>query len=100
MEIDQTLPLELKEGSVFAASTLVCSAYCDVNIKLSDTIMPLPNEVTCNVHGVRSEFLAIGDRTHEQELLKSIEISRTFGQLRVFKNQKCLFRIDLDIRLL
>lgn len=65
MEIDQTLPLELKEGSVFAASTLVCSAYCDVNIKLSDTIMPLPNEVTCNVHGVRSEFLAIGDRSHK-----------------------------------
>lgn len=64
MEIDQTLPLELKEGSVFAASTLVCSAYCDVNVKLSDTIMPLPNEVTCNVHGVRSEFLAIGDRSH------------------------------------
>ena len=65
MEIDQTLPLELKEGSVFAASTLVCSAYCDVNVKLSDTIMPLPNEVTCNVHGVRSEFLAIGDRSHK-----------------------------------
>lgn len=65
MEIDQTLPLELKEGSVFAASTVVCSAYCDVNVKLSDTIMPLPNEVTCNVHGVRSEFLAIGDRSHK-----------------------------------
>merc|ERR1719265_122725 len=28
---------------------------------LSDTIMPLPNEVTCNVHGVREEFLKIGD---------------------------------------
>ena len=63
LNIDKNLPLELKEGSVFAASTLVCSAYCDVNVKLSDTIMPLPNEVTCNVHGVRSEFLAIGDRT-------------------------------------
>jgi len=54
-------PDELKEASVFAASTMVCSAYCDVNIKLSDTIMPLPNEVTCNVHGVREEFLTIGN---------------------------------------
>lgn len=55
-------PDSVKELSVYAASTLVCSAYCDVNIKLSDTIMPLPNEVTCNVHGVRDEFLAIGDQ--------------------------------------
>jgi len=58
------LSVEMKEATVFAASTLVCSAYCDVNIKLSDTIMPLPNEVTCNVHGVRDEFLEIGDRLH------------------------------------
>ena len=58
-----TLPPDFKEATVFAASTLVCSAYCDVNVKLSDTIMPLPNEVTCNVHGVRSEFLEVGDRT-------------------------------------
>jgi len=55
------VPDELKEASVFASSTIVCSAYCDVNIKLSDTIMPLPNEVTCNVHGVRDEFLQVGD---------------------------------------
>ncbi|CAE7405620.1 DGD1 [Symbiodinium sp. CCMP2592] len=60
------MPVELKEASVFTASTIVCSAYCDVNIKLSDTIMPLPNEVTCNVHGVRSDFLQIGDRSHVQ----------------------------------
>ena len=61
--ISGRMPVEFKEASVFAASTVVCSAYCDVNIKLSDTIMPLPNEVTCNVHGVRSDFLTIGDRT-------------------------------------
>lgn len=54
-------PDSVKEASVHAASTLVCSAYCDVNIKLSDTLMPLPNEVTCNVHGVRDEFLKVGD---------------------------------------
>ena len=83
MEIDQTLPLELKEGSVFAASTLVCSAYCDVNVKLSDTIMPLPNEVTCNVHGVRSEFLAIGDRT--QHTNKPCRNLTFIGKSRLFK---------------
>eukprot|EP00929_Paragymnodinium_shiwhaense_P059008 TRINITY_DN29540_c0_g1_i1.p1 TRINITY_DN29540_c0_g1~~TRINITY_DN29540_c0_g1_i1.p1 ORF type:complete len:702 (+),score=205.26 TRINITY_DN29540_c0_g1_i1:136-2241(+) len=52
----------VQEGSLTVSSTVVCLAYCDVNVKLSDTIIPLPNEVTCNVHGVRDEFLYIGDR--------------------------------------
>jgi len=55
------VPAQMKEFVIFAVSSLVCSAYCDVNIKLSDTIMPLPNEVTQNVHGVRDEFIAVGD---------------------------------------
>mmetsp|Transcript_87628 Transcript_87628/g.281203 ORF Transcript_87628/g.281203 Transcript_87628/m.281203 type:complete len:736 (-) Transcript_87628:155-2362(-) len=61
------IPDEIKEASVFAATTWVCSAYCDVNIKLSSTIMPLPNEVTCNVHGCRDEFLEIGDMCGKPE---------------------------------
>jgi len=65
---DLDVPEELMEASVFAASTMVCSAYCDVNIKLSDTIMPLPNEVTCNVHGVREDFLRIGDSRVQQDV--------------------------------
>jgi len=56
------VPGGVKEASVFTITTLVCSAYCDINVKLSDTIMPLPNAVTCNVHGVRGAFLDIGDR--------------------------------------
>jgi len=40
----------------------MCQAYCDKVIKLSDAIQPLPRSVTCNVHGVRSEFLDIGRR--------------------------------------
>jgi len=56
------IPGGMKEASVFTITTLVCSAYCDINVKLSDTIMPLPNAVTCNVHGVRGAFLDIGDR--------------------------------------
>lgn len=66
----ELLPSELLEFSVFASSAMVCSAYVDVNIKLSDTIMPLPNEVTCNVHGVRQEFLDIGDHMSSKSWLK------------------------------
>lgn len=29
-------------------------------IKLSDAVQPLPRQVTCNVHGVGANFLAIG----------------------------------------
>lgn len=29
-------------------------------IKLSDAVQKLPNQVTCNVHGVGSNFLAVG----------------------------------------
>lgn len=79
-----SLPPEFKEVSVFAASTLVCSAYCDVNVKLSDTIMPLPNEVTCNVHGVRSEFLDIGDRTVWKEVVFSTDPDRSSTSVSAF----------------
>jgi digalactosyldiacylglycerol synthase len=69
IQTSQFMPDSIKETAVFAASTLVCSAYCDVNIKLSDTIMPLPNEVTCNVHGVRQEFIAIGESMGKNHLV-------------------------------
>jgi digalactosyldiacylglycerol synthase len=39
---------------------LVCTAYCDKVIKLSDTLQPLPRAIVCNVHGVRADFLEIG----------------------------------------
>jgi len=38
----------------------VCRSYCHRVIKLSDAVQPLPHSVTCNVHGVRDKFLAIG----------------------------------------
>lgn len=55
-----------KEGSfaswgVRVLSSLVCLSYVDVNVKLSDVIMQLPNEVVCNCHGVREAFLRVGD---------------------------------------
>eukprot|EP00929_Paragymnodinium_shiwhaense_P101618 TRINITY_DN6476_c0_g1_i1.p1 TRINITY_DN6476_c0_g1~~TRINITY_DN6476_c0_g1_i1.p1 ORF type:complete len:803 (-),score=172.67 TRINITY_DN6476_c0_g1_i1:227-2635(-) len=46
---------------LFLLSNLVCSSYVDVNIKLSDVIMDVPNQVVCNCHGVREKFLQIGD---------------------------------------
>ncbi len=45
-----------------AVNHFMCQAYCDKVIKLSDTLQPLPRAVTCNVHGVRADFLEIGRR--------------------------------------
>lgn len=55
-------------GGKIAAATLeainvfMCRAYCDLVIKLSDTLQPLPRSVVSNVHGVRADFLRIGER--------------------------------------
>jgi len=49
-------------GSWFINSLCV-AAYCDVVIKLSDTLQWLPGRcMVINVHGVRPDFLAIGAR--------------------------------------
>ena len=40
---------------------LVCFAYTDLVVKLSATLVDIAqNNLVSNVHGVRSEFLAIG----------------------------------------
>lgn len=41
---------------------LVCRAYCDRLVKLSDCLQRLPRASVCNVHGVRAEFVAEGER--------------------------------------
>jgi len=41
---------------------LVCRAYCDRNVKLSDSLQTLCRASVCNVHGVRSEFIEMGRR--------------------------------------
>jgi len=45
-----------------AVNQVMCHAYCDKVIKLSDTLQPLPRATVCNVHGVRRDFLDIGRR--------------------------------------
>jgi len=56
------------KGGHLAAATLeqinswMCRAYCDVVIKLSDTLQPLPRSIVSNVHGVRADFVRIGQR--------------------------------------
>jgi len=58
--------------SIFLSFTsLVCSAYCDVTVKLSGAGMSLPNEVTCNIHGVRDDFLNIGQHVQLSGVLPS-----------------------------
>ena len=55
------VPGPIKEYWVAALNNLVCVAYADVVVKLSATLADVPgNNLVCNVHGVRSEFLGIG----------------------------------------
>lgn len=61
-------------GGLVAATAMqiinrwMCSWYCHRSIKLSDALPPLPRSITANTHGVRDEFLRVGDkftsRTH------------------------------------
>jgi digalactosyldiacylglycerol synthase len=62
-------------GIVCALNQLVCRAYCDTVIKLSDSLQPLPRSIVCNVHGVRSEFIEVGRRA----ALAAIEPPSLFG---------------------
>jgi len=57
---------------------MVCSAYCDVTIKLSSAGIALPNEVKCNVHGVRQEFLDIGRRCSQRRRKRPEEHSLVY----------------------
>ena len=58
-----------------ALSSIVVRAYCHKVIRLSATLPPLDpsKEVTCNVHGVRSEFFAAPSQssTLEQDVLEN-----------------------------
>ncbi|CAE7856748.1 CKL4 [Symbiodinium microadriaticum] len=57
MEYEGLMSSATIRDSLFSTfTTMVCSAYCDVTIKLSSAGMSLPNEVKYNVHGVRKEF--------------------------------------------
>eukprot|EP00978_Attheya_sp_CCMP212_P028935 scaffold101133_cov51-Attheya_sp.AAC.5 len=49
--------------AIAALSALVVRAYCHKVIKLSDVLPSLApgKEITCNVHGVRSEFYAVAE---------------------------------------
>jgi len=47
-------------GVVRFINTLVCRCYTDRVVKLSDSLQSLARSQVCNVHGVRSEFIAVG----------------------------------------
>uniref|UniRef100_A0A0G4HM89 digalactosyldiacylglycerol synthase n=1 Tax=Chromera velia CCMP2878 TaxID=1169474 RepID=A0A0G4HM89_9ALVE len=49
---------------LFYVNNFLVRCYCDRIIKLSDTLQDFAKEkeTTCNVHGVRNDFLKVGDR--------------------------------------
>lgn len=55
--------------AITAFNALVVRAYCDRVIKLSDTLQEFvpEKEVTCNVHGVRPDFLTPSTKDHDNE---------------------------------
>jgi len=66
------VPGSVKEKWTQLMNNLVCAAYTDVVVKLSATLQDVPgNNLVCNVHGVRSEFLAIGAAAAQAEDLDS-----------------------------
>lgn len=58
----------LKEGFTKIMNDCVCAAHTDIVVKLSATLPDVPGEnLVCNVHGVRAEFLAIGRAIKERD---------------------------------
>ena len=57
------IPPPVRELIMTSLNTLVCKAHVDVSIRLSGALDPLPpnGSPVCNVHGVRSDFLAVGE---------------------------------------
>ena len=59
----------LKEGFTKIMNDLVCSGHTDLVVKLSATLPDVPGQnLVCNVHGVRAEFLAIGAAVDTRDL--------------------------------
>ena len=57
-----------KEAFTKVMNDVVCAAHTDIVVKLSATLPDVPGEnLVCNVHGVRAEFLAIGRAITERQ---------------------------------
>jgi hypothetical protein len=73
-----------------ALSSLVVKAYCHKVIRLSETLPPLDitKEVTCNVHGVRHEFLELPKSVTYENKIERDEVavadeSKSDGALKI-----------------
>ena len=90
----------LAASALHALSALVTRAYCHKVIRLSDTLPSLDKtkEVTCNVHGVRQEFLEQPqpNQEHGDESLNAIYfIGKLVRMLRCIGFVHC--RLDSEL---
>ena len=82
----------LLAGTLKAINQILCQAYCDKVIKLSDSLQPLPRALVCNVHGVRADFLAIGRRARRRRAAGRLRGAYYIGKTLWAKG----FRLLLD----
>lgn len=81
-----------KEPLVYFVNQGMCRAYCHKIIKLSGALQELApeKEVICNVHGVRDEFLAVGDQVTANSFTKG---AYYVGTMAWAKGAKELFEL-------
>ena len=71
-------------------NTVVCRAYCDQIVKLSDCLQWFPRTSVCNVHGVRDEFVDEGRRRSQSDGMLSTEGAYFIGKCLWAKGHRFL----------
>jgi len=95
------VPGVVKEKWMQIMNNAVCAAHTDVVVKLSATLQDVPgNNLICNVHGVRAEFLAIGAAAAQAEPEDAFDRGAYFlGKALWTKGYRELFEILSDSEL-
>lgn len=82
----------VRDSLFFSFTSLVCSAYCDVTVKLSGAGVYLPNEVVCNIHGVRDEFMEVGRHAGKRSRGSDQSSSSSSGKAKAYFLGKAVFQ--------